>query len=93
MNDGISRLLERLQSGWGPDANEIYVPQRDLLNWGWWQNAGTQSIVLHGQDIDGGLVIVMPVWIDPRLEWCVTDDEFVWLYDDAESDKVRYLGG
>lgn len=93
MNDGISRLMEKLRAGWAPDTRAIYVPQRDLLNWGWWQNPESQTMVLHGKDIDGDLVILAPIWIDHRFEWAVTENEFVWLYDDEESTKVRWLGG
>lgn len=93
MNDGISRLLEKLQAGWGPDTRQIFVPQRDLLKWSWWSDPVGQQLYLRGEDIEGGMVVVAPIWIDHRFEWCVTEDEFVWLYDDEESAKVRYLGG
>ena len=36
-SDAIKRLLERLQTGWAPqaDAIEPVVPQVDALNWQW----------------------------------------------------------
>jgi hypothetical protein len=92
MNDGILRMLERLQTGWGPDTREIRVPQRDLLRWSWWSAPREQQLYLRGEDIDGAMVVVAPIWIDRRFEWAVTAEEFVWLYDDEESVKMRYLG-
>jgi len=43
-SDAIKRLLERLQTGWAPQADEIElsVPQADALNWQWnFEDAGT----------------------------------------------------
>jgi hypothetical protein len=43
-SDAIKRLLERLQTGWAPQADEIQpaVPQVDALNWQWnFEDAGT----------------------------------------------------
>jgi hypothetical protein len=92
MSDGISRLLEKLQAGWGPDTRQIHVPQRDLLKWSWWSDPTQRQLYLRGEDIEGAMVVVAPIWIDARFGWAVTDTEFVWLYDDEESEKVRYLG-
>src|SRR5438445_391650 len=43
-SDAIKRLLERLQTGWAPQADEIgpVVRQVDALNWQWnFEDAGT----------------------------------------------------
>ena len=43
-SDAIKRLLERLQTGWAPQADEMEpaVPQVDALNWQWnFEDAGT----------------------------------------------------
>ena len=93
MKPGIVQLIEKLQSGWAPDARQIYVPQQDVLHWGFWQNARAQCVFIHGEDIDGGLIIAEVLWIDRNLEWCVSPEGFRWLYDNEESQKVRYLGG
>jgi hypothetical protein len=86
------RLLERLQTGWAPDANDIYIAQYDLLDWR--MAHVNQCLILHGQDIEGWTIYAVDVlWIDEHLDCAVTPGGFFWLYDDQESEKVRYLGG
>jgi hypothetical protein len=85
------RLLERLQTGWAPKADEIdrEIPQFDLLTWCWGTYFHEQEMFLAGSDLEGALVAGSVLWIDPGLEWALCDTGFYWLYDDHESDKVR----
>ena len=92
----IERLLERLQSGWAPQYGEIdrEIRQHDMLDWHWYEVFGEPAIILAGSDPilaprESGRVL----WIDEHLEWALCEDGFYWLYDNQESDKVRYLGG
>jgi hypothetical protein len=89
------RLLERLQTGWAPKTDEIDrdVPQFDMLDWGWWTYFNEPAMFLAGSDLEGPLVTGPVLWIDPNLGWALCESGFYWLYDDQESDKVRYLGG
>jgi hypothetical protein len=95
MTDAIERLLERLQIGWSPDCSQIdpEIKQLDMLNWGWWTYFHDRVMFLAGSDLEGPLVSGPVLWIDEHLGWALADTGFYWLYDDKESDKVRYLGG
>jgi hypothetical protein len=90
------RLLERLQTGWAPKCDEIdrEILQIDFLNWTMWQSLPEKTVIIVGRDAAGSMLLSGYVsWIDPGMEWAVAELGFLWLYDDQESDKVRYLGG
>jgi hypothetical protein len=91
----IERLLERLQTGWAPETDDIDrdIQQFDLLDWGWWTYFNEREMFLAGSDLEGALVSGPVLWIDPGLEYALCESGFYWLYDDQESEKVRYLGG
>jgi hypothetical protein len=95
--DAIKRLLERLQTGWAPQADEIESAlQFDALNWQW-NFEGARTIVSLGiiyQTIDRqprktGSVL----YIDEHMTYALTVEGIFWLYGSEESEKVRYLGG
>ena len=97
-SDAIKRLLERLQSGWAPqaDAIEPAVPQVDALNWQWnFEDAGTivrlgvtyQMIDRRPRKTTGVL------YIDDHMTYALTAEGIFWLYGSEESEKVRHLGG
>jgi hypothetical protein len=99
MTDAMQRLLERLQTGWAPHADEIdpVIAMRDLMDWEFWKKTGR----LIGWEIDWnddppgvdnketGEVL----WIDENLGWALCEDGFWWLYTREEGEKMRYLGG
>jgi hypothetical protein len=97
-SDAIKRLLERLQTGWAPQADEIEpaVPQVDALNWQWnFEDAGTivplgityQTIDRQPRKTTGVL------YIDEHMTYALTAEGIFWLYRSEESEKLRYLGG
>jgi hypothetical protein len=97
-SDAIKRLLERLQTGWAPKADEIEptVPQVDALNWQWnFEDAGTivplgityQTIDRQPHKTTGVL------YINEHMTYALTAEGIFWLYRSEESEKVRYLGG
>src|SRR5258708_2583382 len=96
--DAVKRMLERLQTGWAPQADEIEpaVPQVDTLNWQWnFEDAGTivplgityQMIDRQPQKTTGVL------YIDEHMTYALTMEGIFWLYRSEESEKARYLGG
>jgi hypothetical protein len=91
ISNAIQRLLERLQTGWAPKANEIdpEVPQVDALNWDWSDGAGITYQTMDRQPRKTGPVL----HIDAHMTSALTREGFFWLYDESESEKVRYLGG
>lgn len=95
MSTAIERLLELLQTGWVPKADEIVrdMPQFDLLDWGWWTYFNDQTMFLAGSNLEGPLVSGPVLWIDPGREYALCKTGFYWLYDDQESEKVSHLGG
>jgi predicted XRE-type DNA-binding protein len=97
-DDASQRLLERLQTGWSPRAEEIdaAVPQQDALNWSWWafEHRGEWWLGIKFRNERGGIELYPDVlFVDPYFDFALTATGFLWLYDDEESDKVRYLGG
>ena len=97
-SDAIKRLLERLQNGWAPQADEIEpaVSQVDALIWQRnVEDAGTiVPLGITYQTIDRqprktGSVL----YIDEHLTYALTAEGIFWLYRSGESEKVRYLGG
>jgi hypothetical protein len=87
----LERLLERLQTGWAPKANEIdpVVPQVDALNWDW-----SDGVCITYKTVDRQMRQTGPViYVDAALTYALTADGLYWLYDSEESEKVRHLGG
>jgi hypothetical protein len=97
-NGPIKGLLQRLQTGWAPQADQIEpaVPQVDALNWQWnFADAGTISpLGISYQTIDRQLRKTADVlYIDEHMTYALTAEGLFWLYSSEESEKVRYLGG
>lgn len=95
--DAIKRLLERLQTGWAPQADEIEPAlQFDALNWQW-NCEDARTIVPLGimyQTIDRQPHKTASVlYIDEHMTYALTIEGIFWLYGSEESEKVRYLGG
>jgi hypothetical protein len=97
MTDAIERLLERLQTGWSPKADEIdpAVPQRDLIDWHMFVPSGERDWMMlysarHDADpsMSGDII-----WIDAHLGWALDEHAFWWLYTAEEGAKIAYLGG
>jgi hypothetical protein len=97
-NHAIERMLERLQTGWAPKADEIdlAVPQTDALNWEW-NFEDARTIVPLGityQTMDRQPRKTGPlIHIDEHMTCALTREGFFWLYGPEESEKVRFLGG
>lgn len=87
----IEILRDRLATGWMPKADQIdpEIPQFDALNWGW--SAGGLKIVFQTTDGEQHVSAEI-ICIDRYISYALTKAEFLWLYDDEESEKVRYLG-
>lgn len=97
MTDALQRLLERLQTGWSPRADEIdpAVPQHDLIDWAWFRPVPEWDWVLlfsDREDADQEMTTDV-LWFDRHLSWALTNEAFYWLYDAEEGAKMRYLGG
>ncbi len=99
MTEAMQRLLERLQTGWAPIADELdpEIPMGDLTDWDFWKRTGRLvgwQIIWEGDppgldNKETGQVL----WIDQYLTWALCDDGFWWLYTAEEGEKMRYLGG
>jgi hypothetical protein len=97
-SDAIERLLERLETGWALQADEIEpaVPQVDAFNWQWnFEDAGTiVPLGITYQTIDrqpGKTTGVL--YIDEHMTCALTAEGVFWLYRSEGSEKVRQLGG
>jgi hypothetical protein len=88
----IHELFARLLDGWTPQADEIDrdVTQIDALNWRWSDAGRTIEYQTPARDHRVSSEIV---YIDQHRTFALTVDAMLWLYDDEESEKVRYLGG
>ena len=99
MTADIERLLQRLQSGWMPDAAEIdpAVKQRDISDWDFVVDRRTRKLALWGvvglMNHDWRDLTSEVLSIDPSLDWALCEDCFYWLYTREEGDKMRWLGG
>jgi len=81
VNDATERLLERLQTGWLPVAEQIDrdVPQRAIHDWHW-MTVMPRSVIIIGHDDDGRLAYTdFVLWIDAAFAWALCEDGFVWL--------------
>jgi hypothetical protein len=88
----IHALFARLLDGWTPQADEIdpQVQQVDALNWRW-SDAG--RTIEYQTSACGHRVSSDVVYTDQHRTFALTADAFLWLYDDEESEKVRFLEG
>lgn len=88
----IMILHDRLETGWTPKAGQIDpdVRQVDALNWNWAFDG--RAIECQTMDRRGQLYGEI-LYVSPNQDWVLTSTAFLWLYDDEESEKVRYLGG
>jgi hypothetical protein len=93
----IDALLEMLRLRWSPQSDLMSdVPQADGLNWRWfpYEIAGEWRLGVAYQTPERDAVLAPDVlFVDPYFEFALTTTGFLWLYDDEESEKVRYLGG
>jgi hypothetical protein len=64
MSPEMEQLLERLQTGWQPTADEIdrEIPQRDLVDWDFGTSGGT---LIGYPSNEPGWKEVDVLWIDP----------------------------
>lgn len=88
----IMILHDRLETGWSPKADQIDpdVRQVDALNWKW----AFDGRAIECQTIDRRSQLHGDIlYVDRYLGYALTTEVFLWLYDDEESEKVRYLGG
>lgn len=92
MNGVTERLLERLQTGWKPVAEQIDrdVPQRNLALWDFVPGRNTSpSMKLWGYPVeeparpDMNWMTETVLWIDSGLAWALCEDGFVWLLSDV----------
>jgi hypothetical protein len=98
MTEAMERLLERLQTGWAPRADEIdpSIQQQDLIDWRFVVASLSGRLMLFGtvDQSDGWRDLTYEVlWIDEHLTWALCEDGFWWLYTAEEGEKMRYLGG
>lgn len=102
MNDATERLLERLQTGWRPVADEIDrdVPQRKLALWdfvlGRRHHAAMKLwgyLVEEPAQPNMNWITEAVLWIDPRFEWALCDDGFVWLLSDVVERRHCVMSG
>ena len=95
MTDAMARLLERLQTGWQPMADEINpeIAQRDVVDWQFVVARRSGKLTLFGL-VEGWRDMTYEVlWIDRFFDWALCEDGFYWLYTAEEGEKMRYLGG
>lgn len=86
MNDAAQRLLERLQTGWQPTADQISpeVPQHHLECWRFIWSVRKRRVLLLGDSPeppaeDGYRELTEDVlWIDAGLRWALADDGVFW---------------
>jgi hypothetical protein len=85
--EAIQRLLERLQTGWQPTADEIdrNVPQRDIVDWDFWKSGRT--LIGYPSD-EPGWREVNVLWIDAGLRWALAPDAFYWLKQREQDEEM-----
>jgi hypothetical protein len=88
----IEILRDRLETGWSPQADEIDhdVPQIDALNWCWSDDGQSISYQTVDRDRRASAEIIC---VDRHMTYALAVDALLWLYDEEESEKIRYLGG
>lgn len=75
----IEQLLDRLQTGWQPEPDEIdpAVTQRALKDWDFWKSGHT--LIGYPSD-EAGWREVDVLWLDAGLRWALCSDGiFYWL--------------
>lgn len=97
LTEAVEILLQRLQTGWQPKADEIdiAVTQHDLIDWHWFEPSGERDwLLLYSarHDADPSLTGDI-IWIDKHLGWALSTEAFWWLYDAEEGWKLDHLGG
>ncbi len=87
----IQILRERLLTGWQPRAGEIDrdVPQVDALDWEW--SFDGRTILCQTADRRPRLYGDI-LYVNRYLDFALTAQAFLWLYDAEESEKIRFLG-
>ncbi|MCS3893298.1 hypothetical protein M2171_002431 [Bradyrhizobium japonicum USDA 38] len=99
MTPEMERLLERLQSGWQPQNDEIDMRIRqhrladwvfavDLLSYPDDTEVGgwARAEKLLGRSPDGWVAYTGEIlWIDAGLRWALCEDGFWWLMWEANS--------
>jgi hypothetical protein len=84
-DDYVAHLLERLQTGWQPRADEIdmRIRQRRIFDWSFAPSFSRPESVIIGRPENRFGVIRTDVilWIDSDLRWALCDDGFWWLWE------------
>lgn len=102
MNDATARLLERLQTGWRPVADEIDrdVPQRTLALWDFVPGRRTNpTMKLWGWFVDEparpdcNWMTDTVIWIDAGLTWALCEDLFIWLMPGVVERRYGVMSG
>ncbi|MGY2938521.1 hypothetical protein ACVWZ6_008123 [Bradyrhizobium sp. GM6.1] len=80
MTPEMERLLERLQTGWQPHADEIdmRIRQRRLFDWSFAPSFSRPEAVLIGRP-ENVIRTEVALWINENLEWALCEDGFWWL--------------
>jgi hypothetical protein len=91
-SDVVQRLLERLQTGWQPSADEISaeVPQHHLERWRFIWSVRKRRVLLLGvspeppaepeyQELTDDVL-----WIDSDLNWALCADGVFWWLGDRD---------
>lgn len=89
--DSIQLLRQRLETGWQPRAGDLDrdVQQIDALNWSWADDGRAIAyLTIDRQPRVSGEII----YVDRHLTHALTAAGLLWLYDDEESEKIRFLG-
>lgn len=84
-------LRDRLETGWSPKADQIHpdVRQVDALNWSW----AFDGRAIECQTTDRRHQLWGEIlFVSKHQDYALTSTAFLWLYDDEESEKVRFLG-
>lgn len=102
MNGATERLLERLQTGWLPVAEQIDrdVPQRKLALWNFVPGGRHHAamklsgyLVEESPRVDMNWMTEAVLWVDPKFEWALCEDGFVWLLSDVVERRRGVMSG
>ena len=88
MMEPVERLLERLQTGWQPQRDEIdtRIQQRAVFRWSFAPSFSRPEAVIIGQPETREVVTRTDqiLWIDAGLRWALCEDGFWWLQADQD---------